>query len=480
MTSVTAEQGGQPPAAAQRAVISVRGVEKYFPIKEGTLQRVVGNVRAVDGVSFEVRPGETMGLVGESGCGKTTLGRCISGLAPPTGGKIYFRLPDEDAATLDLIDPIPESDRTVQQRKQVERIDANHRVDVMSGKAWRTYRRNCQIVFQDSFSSLNPRQLVKDLVGRPLQVHKEASGQELIERVVSLLESVGLGRQHLYRYPHQFSGGQRQRISIARALALDPEFIVLDEPTSALDVSVQAQILNLLHELQKDRGLTYLFISHDLGVVRLMSDRIAVMYLGKVAEYGTASELFEDPRHPYTDALLAANPDIRAEVSVMKGLKGAVPNPANPPEGCRFHTRCPVATPACGWEVDDAVAWLQARELLAAGLADVQRRSNFDATLVFHDEESASAVVRAIQDGDMPPAMKAALETVSTDGSSLDIRFFPVEPVELEDVGDGHLTACLLHTERRHQTWPPQPSADSSSRTAAKPSSASTRNSSTR
>ncbi|MGH3667109.1 MAG: ATP-binding cassette domain-containing protein, partial [Acidimicrobiia bacterium] len=165
MTSITAEQGGQSPAAAQRAVISVRGVEKYFPIKEGTLQRVVGNVRAVDGVSFEVRPGETMGLVGESGCGKTTLGRCISGLAPPTGGKIYFRLPDEDAATLDLIDPIPESDRTVQQRKQVERIDANHRVDVMSGKAWRTYRRNCQIVFQDSFSSLNPRQLVKDLVG---------------------------------------------------------------------------------------------------------------------------------------------------------------------------------------------------------------------------------------------------------------------------------------------------------------------------
>jgi oligopeptide/dipeptide ABC transporter ATP-binding protein len=480
VTSVAAEEGTQPPGAAQRAVISVRGVEKYFPIKEGTLQRVVGNVRAVDGVSFEVRPGETMGLVGESGCGKTTLGRCIGGLVAPTGGKIYFRLPDEDAARLDEIDPIPEADRTVDQRKQVERIDANHRVDVLSGKAWRLYRRNCQIVFQDSFSSLNPRQLVKDLVGRPLQVHKEASGQELIERVVSLLESVGLGRQHLYRYPHQFSGGQRQRISIARALALDPEFIVLDEPTSALDVSVQAQILNLLHDLQKDRGLTYLFISHDLGVVRLMSDRIAVMYLGKVAEYGTAKELFEDPRHPYTEALLAANPDIRSEVSVMKGLKGAVPNPANPPEGCRFHTRCPVATAACGWEVDDAVAWLQTRELLAAGLADVQRRSNFDATLVFHDDDSASAVGRAIQNGDVPPAMKAALETVSIDGRSLDIRFFPVEPVELEDVGDGHLTACLLYTQRRHQNWPPQPSADSSSRTAANPSSASTRNSRTR
>ncbi|MGH8945419.1 MAG: ATP-binding cassette domain-containing protein, partial [Acidimicrobiia bacterium] len=272
MTSVDAKGGATELATSERAVISVRGVEKYFPIKEGTLQRVVGHVKAVDGVSFEVRPGETMGLVGESGCGKTTLGRCISGLVAPTRGKIYFRLSDDDTARLDLIDAIPERERSEEQRKLVARIDAKHRIDALSGKAWRTYRRNCQVVFQDSFSSLSPRQLVKDIVGRPLRVYKEASGQDLTERVVSLLESVGLARRHLYRYPHQFSGGQRQRISIARALALDPEFIVLDEPTSALDVSVQAQILNLLHELQRDRGLTYLFISHDLGVVRLMSD----------------------------------------------------------------------------------------------------------------------------------------------------------------------------------------------------------------
>ena len=192
----------------------------------------------------------------------------------------------------------------------MERIDDDHRIDELSGKAFGHYRRNCQVVFQDSFSSLNPRQLVKDIVGRPLRIWNEASGEELTRRVVSLLESVGLGRGHLYRYPHQFSGGQRQRISIARALALDPEFIVLDEPTSALDVSVQAQILNLLYDLQRERGLTYLFISHNLGVVRLMSDRIAVMYLGKVAEQGTAMQLFGDPRHPYTEALLAANPDI--------------------------------------------------------------------------------------------------------------------------------------------------------------------------
>jgi oligopeptide/dipeptide ABC transporter ATP-binding protein len=448
MTSPTAVPGTIDKTTSGRSVISLRGVEKHFPIKEGALQRVVGQVRAVDGVSFEIRPGETVGLVGESGCGKTTLGRCISGLVPPSGGKIYFRLTDADAATLDEIDATPVERRTKEQLAVVERIDAEHRIDQLEGKAFRAYRRNCQVVFQDSFSSLNPRQLVKDTVGRPLRVWKEASGQELTERVVSLLESVGLGRQHLYRYPHQFSGGQRQRISIARALALDPEFIVLDEPTSALDVSVQAQILNLLHELQKDRGLTYMFISHDLGVVRLMSDRIAVMYLGKVAEQGTAVELFEDPRHPYTEALLAANPDINAEVSEMRGLRGAVPDPANPPEGCRFHTRCPVATPICGWEVDDAVAWLGTHEALLAGLTDVERRTNFDATLAFQDEAAASAVGNAVRNGDMPASMEGAMEGFSIEGTKVTLTFKPVGEVELEDLGGGHLTACVLHTSQ--------------------------------
>jgi oligopeptide/dipeptide ABC transporter ATP-binding protein len=446
MTSVNTQPGTRSHSTSGRSVISLRGVESYFPIKEGALQRVVGHVRAVDGVSFEIRPGETMGLVGESGCGKTTLGRGIAGLLPTTGGKIHFRLSDEDAARLDEIEAIPEADRTREQEKEIERIDSEHRIDQLSGKAWRTYRRNCQVVFQDSFSSLNPRQLVKDIVGRPLRVYKEASGQDLTERVVSLLESVGLGRQHLYRYPHQFSGGQRQRISIARALALDPEFIVLDEPTSALDVSVQAQILNLLDELQKERGLTYLFISHDLGVVRLMSDRIAVMYLGRVAEQGTAIQLFQDPRHPYTEALMAANPDIGSESSEMRGLHGTVPDPANPPEGCRFHTRCPVATPVCGWEVDDAVAWLQENETLLAGLSDVERRSNFDATLVFQDDATATKVGAAIQNGEVPAAMRAALRELSTEDTKVRIAFNEVSPVQLVEIGGGRSTACVLYT----------------------------------
>jgi oligopeptide/dipeptide ABC transporter ATP-binding protein len=449
MTTLSVETRGGSDRREGIPVMTVRRVRKHFPIKEGAMQRVVGQVRAVDGVSLDIRRGETVGLVGESGCGKTTLGRCISGLLTPTHGGIYFRISDEQESELDRVLAVADDARTAADRRFLAELDSEHRIDTMNSKARHVYRRNCQVVFQDAFSSLNPRQLVKDIVARPLRVYREASGPELTERVVDLLDSVGLGRQHLYRYPHQFSGGQRQRISIARALALDPEFIVLDEPTSALDVSVQAQILNVLHELQREWGLTYLFISHDLGVVRLMADRIAVMYLGQVVEQGTATELFEHPLHPYTEALLAANPDIHADPSHrIQGLEGTVPDPANPPQGCRFHTRCPVATPLCGWEVDDAVAWLSDSRDLPDTLSGVERHSDFEATLAFDDEASAAAVGSRLASGEVPAAMAAALAEVEVDLGQVRIRFTERQPMELQEVGDGHLSACILHTDQ--------------------------------
>lgn len=449
MTTLSVETRGGSDRREGVPLMTVRRVRKHFPIKEGAMQRVVGQVRAVDGVSLDIRRGETVGLVGESGCGKTTLGRCISGLLTPTHGGIYFRISDEQESELDRVLAVADDARTAADRRFLAELDSEHRIDTMNSKARHVYRRNCQVVFQDAFSSLNPRQLVKDIVARPLRVYREASGPELTERVVDLLDSVGLGRQHLYRYPHQFSGGQRQRISIARALALDPEFIVLDEPTSALDVSVQAQILNVLHELQREWGLTYLFISHDLGVVRLMADRIAVMYLGQVVEQGTATELFEHPLHPYTEALLAANPDIHADPSHrIQGLEGTVPDPANPPQGCRFHTRCPVATPLCGWEVDDAVAWLSDSRDLPDTLSGVERHSDFEATLAFDDEASAAAVGSRLASGEVPAAMAAALAEVEVDLGQVRIRFTERQPMELQEVGDGHLSACILHTDQ--------------------------------
>lgn len=423
-------------------LLSVRDLRKHFPIREGALQRIAGHVKAVDGVSFDIRRGETLGLVGESGCGKTTLGRVVSGLTDPTSGGVYFGLDEATRARLEALEAL--SDPTQEQVAEFAAIDGAHRVDALEKEAWRRFRRNCQVVFQDSFASLNPRQLVRDIVARPLQVHKEASGSELTERVVELLERVGLGRQHLYRYPHQFSGGQRQRISIARALALDPELVVLDEPTSALDVSVQAQILNLLHELQQDLGLTYLFITHDLSVVRHMADRIVVMYLGRVAEAGQTNRLFDASEHPYTDALLAASPEVDDEGEGFRGLEGNVPDPARPPQGCRFHTRCPVATPACGWEVDDVVLRLQDVEGVLDGLEGVERSSAFAAELRFEDEAGARGLSDALGGDGIPVPMRAALKESRVDGASVHVRFEEVDEVPLTDRGGGHVAACVL------------------------------------
>ncbi len=422
--------------ADTRTLIAVRGLKKHFPIKEGALQRVTGHVQAVDEVSFDIEKGQTLGLVGESGCGKTTLGRLVAGLSEPTAGGVYFDLGPQEKIELD---------RLMASDAERAEFDDEHRVDLLKGDAWRRFRRNTQMVFQDSFASLNPRQLVKDIVGRPLRVHREASGTALVERVVELLEQVGLGRQHLYRYPHQFSGGQRQRISIARALALDPGLVVLDEPSSALDVSVQAQILNLLHDLQADRGLTYLFITHDLSVVRHMADQIVVMYLGRVSERAPTDDLFAAPRHPYTEALLRASPDLDADGDEdgFQGLEGSVPDPARPPQGCRFHTRCVYATRVCGWEIDDVVLRLEETPGLFDRLEDVERRSPFDAELRFESEQAARTLVSTFQN-EAPEPMRDALEDMTVEGRTVAIRFNPVPEVELTSRGTDHEAACVL------------------------------------
>jgi len=298
------------------ALVAVKDLRKYFPVIKGVVRsRRVGEIKAVDGVSFDIRPGETLGLVGESGCGKTTTGRLILRLLAPSAGQVFYRGVELTRLSPREMDP---------------------------------YRRKLQIIFQDPYASLNPRITVGNAIREPLIAHRLADSKTARERVLRLLEVVGLAPFHYNRYPHEFSGGQRQRVGIARALALEPEFIVADEPVSALDVSIQAQIINLLERIQTEFGLTFLFISHDLGVIRHISNRVLVMYLGKIVEMAEADELFTHPLHPYTQALLSAIPSARPGVSKERILlTGDVPSPLNPPSGCHFHTRCPKAMPQC-------------------------------------------------------------------------------------------------------------------------------------
>jgi len=308
---------GQPEAD----LVEVRDLYKYFPISAGVFSRHVGDVRAVDGIDFTIRRGETLGLVGESGSGKTTAGRVVLKLLPATKGEVLF----EGRNVGDL-----------------------GREDV------RKLRKEMQVIFQDPYASLNPRMTVGDIVGEPLMIHRLARGKEADARVQELLRLVGLQPYHANRYPHEFSGGQRQRIGIARALAVNPKFIVADEPVSALDVSIQAQVINLLEDLQAQFGLTYLFIAHDLSVVRHISTRVAVMYVGKIVEIADRDKLYDNPLHPYTQALLSAIPIPDPAVESRRKrviLTGDIPSPVNPPPGCRFHTRCPVAFDRCKVEV---------------------------------------------------------------------------------------------------------------------------------
>lgn len=399
-------------------ILSVEEVKKHYPIREGALQRIVGSVRAVDGVSLQLKRGKTLGIVGESGCGKTTLGRLISGLNDPTSGGVLYGGEEKF-----------------------------NRIDELKNIPLRNFRRNCQMVFQDSFASLNPRHLVADIVGRPLKVYKEATGADLLNRVVTLLEQVGLGREHLYRYPHQFSGGQRQRISIARAIALNPEIIVLDEPTSALDVSVQAQILNLLSDIQKVRNLAYIFITHDLNVVRHMADDIVVMYLGKVVEAGSTEDIFEAPHHPYTKALISAKPDLdKANSENAIGLEGLIPDPARPPQGCRFHTRCVMATPDCGWEVDDVIRWLEDTPGMFEELVGVERKSEFSAVLTFSSEGAAANLIASARSEKLPLAMRQSLIKLNLNNEKVELAFKEVKEVALKSLGHRQ-SACVLSPE---------------------------------
>jgi oligopeptide transport system ATP-binding protein len=296
-------------------LLEVKNLKKYFPIKKGIFSKTVAHVKAVDGVDFYVKNGETLGLVGESGCGKSTTGRVILRLLEATEGTVIFQ--GKDIMTLG--------------KEELQEM-----------------RRNMQIIFQDPYASLNPRMTVGDIIGEALDIHRIAKGRKREEKILELLNEVGLRPQHIRRYPHEFSGGQRQRIGIARALALYPRFIVCDEPVSALDVSIQAQIINLMEELQEKFGLTYLFIAHDLSVVKHISDRVAVMYLGKIVELADKDELYESPLHPYTRALLSAIPIPDPELKRQRILlEGDVPSPVDPPRGCRFHTRCREAQDIC-------------------------------------------------------------------------------------------------------------------------------------
>lgn len=339
-------------AIASKTLLDVRDLKMHFPLTKGiVLQRVSGYVRAVDGVSFTIERGKTLGLVGESGSGKTTIGRTIARLYKPTAGQILFggQEASQERAT-------PANEETFQD------------LATLHGEELRQVRRRVQMIFQDPYASLNPRFTIGSLVAEPMHIYNVASKAEIRERSAELLRVVGLRPEYIDRYPHEFSGGQRQRIAVARALSLNPEFIIADEPVSALDVSIRAQVLNLLQHLQKEFNLTYLFVSHDLSVVRHVADRIAVMYLGKIVELADRDELYQSPKHPYTKALLSAIPIPDPKIEKHRQriiLTGDLPSPINIPKGCRFHTRCPMAQEICR-EVEPGFENKEGREHFAA------------------------------------------------------------------------------------------------------------------
>lgn len=437
-------------------ILQCTGLRKYYPVTGGVWLRQIGEVKAVDGVDLRISRGDVQGIVGESGCGKSTLARVLVNLNEPTAGHVYFDVPEDVADEIVELDATDPSARSRSERERLEDLRATYEIFTVTGDRASHYRQNVQTVFQNPTGSLNPRRLIHRTVGQPLKVHTDLPASERERRVIELLRQVGLGEDFMYRYPHQLSGGQKQRVAIARAIATNPDFIVLDEPTSALDVSVQAQILTLLQDLQGELGLTYLFISHDLGVIRHIATDIAVMYLGKFVEKAARAALFRDPKHPYTEALISSSPAVQVDREDRISIEGDVPDPEDRPSGCHFHPRCHKAEAFCGWSGRDVLSVLQANvteDPRIEELHDELEEATFDGYEAWFEFSEAVEMDRTHRElsgeadtlRDHNEALFDALVDSTVADRTIELRFREIEtPVLIEDE-PGREVACHLY-----------------------------------